>query len=72
MMLASRRDDVDDLNARARLAMREAGLLGETELVCGGRAFAVGDRVMTTRRWLGVLNGTQGEVVGLDEERARS
>jgi len=72
VMLASRRDDVADLNARARLLMRETGQLDEEELEVAGRSFAVGDRVMTTRnarRWLGVLNGTQGEVAVIDASR---
>jgi ATP-dependent exoDNAse (exonuclease V) alpha subunit len=72
VMLASRRDDVDDLNTRARLLMRETGRLGEKELVVAGRNFAVGDRVMTTRnaaRRLGVLNGTQGEIAAVDTRR---
>jgi ATP-dependent exoDNAse (exonuclease V) alpha subunit len=71
-MLAARRDDVDDLNTRARLLMRESGRLGKTELVVAGRSFSIGDRVMTTRnarRWLGVLNGTQGEVAAIDTKR---
>jgi conjugative relaxase-like TrwC/TraI family protein len=69
VMLASRRDDVDDLNARARLMMQETGQLGREEVEVAGRSFGVGDRVMTTRnarRWLGVLNGTQGEVAAID------
>jgi ATP-dependent exoDNAse (exonuclease V) alpha subunit len=69
VMLASRRDDVDDLNARARLMMRETGQLKKEELEVAGRSFAIGDRVMTTRnarRRLGVLNGTQGEVAAID------
>jgi ATP-dependent exoDNAse (exonuclease V) alpha subunit len=72
VMVAARRDDVDDLNARARLLMRKTGQLGKRELEVVGRAFAVGDRVMTTRnarRWLGVLNGTQGEVAAIDTTR---
>jgi conjugative relaxase-like TrwC/TraI family protein len=72
VMLAARRDDVDDLNARARLMMRETGQLGKQELEVAGRSFAVGDRVMTTRnarRWLGVLNGTQGEVASIDARK---
>ena len=72
VMLAARRDDVDDLNARARLLMRESGRLGKDELEVASRSFSIGDRVMTTRNarsWLGVLNGTQGEVVRIDIKR---
>ena len=72
VMLASRRDDVEDLNARARLMMRTSGQLGKEELEVEGRTFAVGDRVMSTRnarRWIGVLNGTQGEVAAIDKDK---
>lgn len=54
--------------------MRETGQLGKEELDVAGRAFAVGDRVMTTRnarKWLGVLNGTQGEVASIDRCRGK-
>jgi len=73
-MLASRRDDVVDLNARARLLMRETSQLGEQEFEVIGRLFAVGDRAMTIRngRRLGVLNGTQGEVLAIDAKKGGS
>jgi len=74
VMLASRRDDVADLNARARILMRDTGQLGKQELEVAGRSFSVGDRVMTTRndrRRLGVLNGTQGEVAAIDARKGR-
>jgi Ti-type conjugative transfer relaxase TraA len=62
LMIAHRRADVADLNRRAREHMRAAGRLGDDALVTGDRAFAVGDRVVTTRndRRLGVVNGDSG------------
>ncbi|CAN5676363.1 MobF family relaxase [soil metagenome] len=74
VMLASRRDDVADLNARARLLMRDTGRFGKQELEVAGQSFSVGDRVMTTRndrRRLGVLNGTQGEVAAIDAKKGK-
>jgi ATP-dependent exoDNAse (exonuclease V) alpha subunit len=66
-MLAYRRDDVRDLNARARAVRREAGELGDDHRVRmerGSRDFAAGDRVYFPRneRGLGVKNGTLGTV----------
>ena len=60
LMIAHRRRDVADLNARARERMRAIGRIGADELLANGRAFAVGDRVVATRndRALGVVNGT--------------
>ena len=62
LMIAHRRADVADLNRRAREHMRAAGRLGVDELVAGDRAFAPGDRVVTTRNdcRLGVVNGESG------------
>jgi Ti-type conjugative transfer relaxase TraA len=67
IMLAYRRDDVRDLNARARAVRQAAGELGEDYRVGterGPRDFATGDRVYFLRneRGLGVKNGTLGTV----------
>ncbi len=53
--------------------MRETSQLGEQEFEVIGRLFAVGDRVMTIRngRRLGVLNGTQGEVLAIDAKKGK-
>jgi hypothetical protein len=69
-MLARRRDDVRDLNARAREHMRAAGRLGNRELRLPGGSFAVGDRVLVKRNdlRLGVVNGDRGRVIGVDPE----
>jgi ATP-dependent exoDNAse (exonuclease V) alpha subunit len=69
LMLAHRRSDVRDLNARARDRMRAAGRLGPDQLHAGARAFAVGDRVVTTRndRRHDLINGERGEIVVIGE-----
>jgi conjugative relaxase-like TrwC/TraI family protein len=70
IMLAARRVDVADLNARARTLMQGAGRLSGDPLRVGGREFAVGDRVLLLRNAyrLGVLNGTRAAVVTVDHE----
>jgi len=67
IMLAYRRDDVRDLNERARAVRQAAGELGETYRVQterGVRDFAAGDRMYFLRneRGLEVKNGTLGTV----------
>ena len=73
VMLAQRRDDVSDLNARAREQMRAAGRLGERELRLPGGRFAVGDHVIAKRNDLqrGVVNGERGRVVAVDPDARR-
>ncbi|HVZ35893.1 MAG TPA: hypothetical protein VG963_25875, partial [Polyangiaceae bacterium] len=71
IMLAYRRDDVRDLNARARAVRQAAGELGEDHRVQterGERDFAAGDRVYFLRneRSLGVKNGTLGTVTAIE------
>jgi conjugative relaxase-like TrwC/TraI family protein len=70
LMLAGRRSDADDLNARARVRMAAAGRLSGPELVVDDRPYQAGDRVLTLRndRRLGVLNGTRGTVLSVDPE----
>jgi Ti-type conjugative transfer relaxase TraA len=70
IMLAYRRDDVRDLNARARAVRQARGELGEDYRVQterGARDFAAGDRVYFLRneRGLGVKNGTLGTVTDI-------
>jgi conjugative relaxase-like TrwC/TraI family protein len=71
IMLAARRVDVADLNARARTRMQTAGRLAPGPLRVGGQEFAVGDRVLLLRNAyrLGVLNGTRGTVLSVDQGR---
>jgi hypothetical protein len=70
-MLAQLRDDVRDLNTRAREQMHAAGRLGYRELRLPGGAFAVGDHVLVKRNdlRLGVVNGDRGRVTAVDLER---
>ena len=69
-MLAQLRDDVRDLNTRAREQMRAAGRLGNRELRLPGGAFAVGDHVLVKRNdlRLGVVNGDRGRVTAVDPD----
>lgn len=71
LMLAPRRAEVDDLNARARLRMARAGRLSGSEVVVDERPFQAGDRVLALRndRRVGVFNGTRGTVAAVDAER---
>jgi Ti-type conjugative transfer relaxase TraA len=71
VMLAHTRADVAELNQLARGRMRDAGALGEDQVVQterGQRTFAPGDRVMFLRneRSMGVKNGTLGTLERID------
>ncbi len=70
VMIAARRDDVADLNTRARARMHAGQHLGDTELNVDDRVFAVGDRVVALRnaRRLDVLNGTRATITAVDLE----
>ena len=70
VMIAARRSDVADLNARARHELRNAGVLGNDEVQVGRSAFSIGDSVMALRNdsHLGVINGTRGVVTGIDRD----
>ena len=70
-MIARRREDVADLNARARTLMRDAGVLGELEARWPSGAFAVSDRVVVKLNdfRLDVTNGERGRVVAVGEDR---
>ena len=75
LMLAATPSDACELNALAREAARDRGLLGTRQIVAetahGGREFAVGDRVLFTRndRDLQVKNGTTAVVEKLGDAR---
>jgi ATP-dependent exoDNAse (exonuclease V) alpha subunit len=71
VMVALRRDDVDDLNERARLSLMRAGRLGAEVLSVDDVGFAVGDRVLAHRNRydLGLLNGDTGRVAGVRDRR---
>lgn len=55
MATPTKRDDrpppryVAELDTRARAVMRATGQLGPDELIAGGQAFAIGDRVLVKR-----------------------
>jgi ATP-dependent exoDNAse (exonuclease V) alpha subunit len=70
VMIAQRRTDVADLNARARARLRELGSVAGRELELPGGAFAAGDRVVVKRNDLrrGVHNGQRGRVVDVDPD----
>ncbi|MBA2283327.1 MAG: relaxase domain-containing protein [Acidimicrobiia bacterium] len=71
LMVAARLADVDDLNRRARNALRTTGCLGPDEIVLGGRPYATGDEVLALRNdyAAGVLNGTRAELEQIDGTR---
>jgi ATP-dependent exoDNAse (exonuclease V) alpha subunit len=68
-MIARRRVDVAELNARARNRLRAAGMLGP-ELDTAAGAFAAGDHVVVKRndRRLGVNNGDRARVIGIEPD----
>jgi conjugative relaxase-like TrwC/TraI family protein len=70
LMIAHRRADVADLNARARERLRDAGQLGPDELPTHDRVFATGDRVVATRndRATGILNGETGTLADVRDD----
>ena len=71
VMIALRREDVRDLNGRARLMMRTAGRLGSTSIALRGGDFSPGDAIVTKLNHLkaGVVNGERGTVVAVDAVR---
>jgi Ti-type conjugative transfer relaxase TraA len=71
LMIAHRRADVADLNARARERVRDGGRLGPGELSAHDRVFAAGDRVVATRndRGVGILNGETGTLADVRDDQ---
>ena len=72
LMIALRRDDVDDLNHRARAQMFEAGrLTGLAVVTADGLELQAGDRIVCLRndRRLGVVNGTRATITRTDPTR---
>lgn len=69
VMLALRHADVDDLNYRARRLLHRHGHLGDRVIATHDTDFCVGDRVLALRndRRIGVMNGTQGTIAGMEE-----
>ena len=69
-MYAWQRRNVETLNRLARECWRAEGRLSGPELVApGGRAYAVGDRVVTLRPGNETVTSERGEVVRVDLER---
>jgi conjugative relaxase-like TrwC/TraI family protein len=70
-MVAFRRNDVDDLNGRARAYLQRSGDLTGPELVVADRPFQAGDNIVCLRndRRIGVHNGTRAAVTDIDPER---
>ncbi len=66
LMIAARREDVADLNQRARNFLQECGDLSPDQLTAAGRGYTPGDRVIGARndRQAGILNGQRGTVTG--------
>ncbi len=64
LMIALRRDDVADLNHRARTKMLEAGRLTGPAITTGGAELRAGDRIVCLRndRRRGVVNGTRATI----------
>jgi ATP-dependent exoDNAse (exonuclease V) alpha subunit len=70
-MIAYRRADVAELNDVARAILDREGRLGRERIrLANGLELAVGDRVLCTRndRQLGVVNGTRGSVIDVNEQ----
>lgn len=70
-MTAYRRDDVDDLNGRARAYLVRSGEVSGPELVLDERPYRAGDRVVCLKnnRPLGVCNGSRATIDTADPER---
>jgi conjugative relaxase-like TrwC/TraI family protein len=66
VMIARRNRDVDNLNHQARELRRQAGALGDSEVIVGERAFAVGDRVQTRINRNGISNRERWDVLDAD------
>jgi conjugative relaxase-like TrwC/TraI family protein len=66
VMIARRNRDVDYLNDCARELRREAGALGDAEVIVGERPIAIGDRIQTRINREGAINRERWEVVAAD------
>ncbi len=69
VILALRRSDVDELNYRVRRLLHRNGQLRDRVIATHDADFCVGDRVLALRndRRIGVMNGTQGTIAGMEE-----
>ena len=71
IMIALRRDDVAELNQRARAHMAATGQLADEAIMVRGQPVAIGDQVVALRNHtgIGVTNGTQGTVTAIDTDQ---
>jgi Ti-type conjugative transfer relaxase TraA len=71
VLVAARKDDVDDLNQRARALLKDSGNVKDDLLRIGDKTFALGDRVMALRnsKGLGLINGMRGWIVAIDAKK---
>ncbi len=72
VILAYRRDGVDQFNTACQQLRNAEGQLGPERLTVRDRSFAVGDQVVCGKNAitsLGVANATRGQVVALDTEQ---
>jgi conjugative relaxase-like TrwC/TraI family protein len=71
VMIALRRDDVRDLNHRARVVMRAAGRLGSETIALTGGEFSAGDSIVVKLNdpRAGIANGDRGTLVAVDPRR---
>lgn len=71
VMVALRREDVAELNVRARALLVDDGTLDDTTaLVVGERSFCIGDRIVCLRndRRIGVHNALMGTIASVDRD----
>lgn len=70
IMLALRRRDVDELNARARALLVDAGDIDAEGVTIAGRPFAAGDQVVCLHndRRIGVHNAMFGTIEAIDDD----
>jgi Ti-type conjugative transfer relaxase TraA len=70
VMLAATRQQVTDLNHRARQRLQASGEVGHDQLARGDVRFAIGDEVLALRNdyRLGVHNGTRGTITDIDRD----
>jgi hypothetical protein len=72
VILAYRRDEVDQFNTACQQLRDQQGQLGPQRLTVRDRSFAVGDQVICGKnaiQSLGVANATRGQVVAVDLEQ---
>lgn len=69
-MTAFRRDDVDDLNGRARAYLTRAGQLHGPTLEINDRPYQAGDQIVCLKnnRRLGIHNGTRATITNIDPD----